>query len=212
MRPVDDRLVTIQDEIRTSFNWEISEDIESAQNLANSCGNPKPEIHFSGIVTVVGANAPPNFIPTNPTIVADGAIGAINDYSMVHLLVSDGDGFPYIQNAIDARIPICLHAHGHNQEEWEKVLHLAGEDYPILLTHQTPLTIENMSNPGGFTDGDRAVCIAFALGADSVELVGFSTKEVGPWSGVTDSKRKLIKLKWMSKVLQMLNLGVSDEE
>ena len=30
--------------------------------------------------------------------------------------------------------------------------------------------------------------------------------------GVTDSKRKLIKLKWMSKVLQMLNLGVSDEE
>ena len=87
-----------------------------------------------------------------------------------------------------------------------------GEDYPILLTHQTPLTIENMSNPGGFTDGDRAVCIAFALGADSVELVGFSTKEVGPWSGVTDSKRKLIKLKWMSKVLQMLNLGVSDEE
>ena len=197
MRPVDDRLVTIQDEIRTSFNWDISEDIESAQNLANSCGNPKPEIHFSGIVTVVGANAPPNFIPTNPTIVADGAIGAINDYSMVHLLVSDGDGFPYIQNAIDARIPICLHAHG---------------DYPILLTHQTPLTIENMSNPGGFTDGDRAVCIAFALGADSVELVGFSTKEVGPWSGVTDSKRKLIKLKWMSKVLQMLNLGVSDEE
>ena len=65
-----------------------------------------------------------------------------------------------------------------------------------------------MANPGGFTDGDRAVCIAFALGAESVTLVGFSTSEVGSWSGVTDTKRKLIKLKWMSKVLQLLSMEV----
>ena len=60
--------------------------------------------------------------------------------------------------------------------------------------------------------GDRAVCIAFALGASEVKLVGFSTDEVGQWSGVTDEKRKLIKLKWMNKVLQILSLRVNDEE
>jgi uncharacterized Rossmann fold enzyme len=68
-----------------------------------------------------------------------------------------------------------------------------------------------MHNPGGFTDGDRAVCIAFALGADEVELVGFSIDEVGIWSGVTDKKRKLMKLKWMNKVLKLLSLEISHE-
>ena len=74
------------------------------------------------------------------------------------------------------------------------------------MTHQTPGNIEGMYNPGGFTDGDRAVCIALALGASEIELVGFSVKEVGAWSGVTDEKRKLIKLKWMNRVLKMLYL------
>ena len=54
--------------------------------------------------------------------------------------------------------------------------------------------------------------MAFALGAKEVELVGFSTEDVGRWSGVTDKKRKLIKLKWMSKVLQILSMRVDDEE
>ena len=41
----------------------------------------------------------------------------------------------------------------------------------LILTHQTPLEIEGMYNPGGFTDGDRAVCIALALGAENIELL-----------------------------------------
>ena len=208
MRPVDDKLVKIQDEIRSSFGWLIEDDITSARNLAKYCNNPKPKIEFNGNVTVIGANAPENYIPTEQCIVADGAIGAVSDFSLVKLLVSDGDGFPYIEQAIDAKIPICLHAHGDNQNQWHRVLELTGAEYPLLLTHQTTEDIPNMANPGGFTDGDRAVCIAFALGAESVTLVGFSTSEVGPWSGVTDTKRKLIKLKWMSKVLQLLSMEV----
>ena len=70
------------------------------------------------------------------------------------------------------------------------------------------MKIGGMHNPGGFTDGDRAVCIAFALGANEVELVGFSTDDVGQWSGVTDKKRKLIKLQWMNRVLNILSLRV----
>jgi uncharacterized Rossmann fold enzyme len=52
------------------------------------------------------------------------------------------------------------------------------------------------------------VCIAFALGAEEVELAGFSIDEVGVWSGVTDKKRKLMKLKWMNKVLKLLSLEI----
>lgn len=208
MRPVDDKLVKIQDEIRASFGWQIEDDITSARNLAEFCKNPQPKIEFKGNVVVIGANAPENYIPTEQCIVADGAIGAVSDFGLVKLLVSDGDGFPFIERAINEKIPICLHAHGDNQNEWRRVLELTGKEYPLLLTHQTTENIANMSNPGGFTDGDRAVCIAFALGADSVSLVGFSTSEVGSWSGITDTKRKLIKLKWMNKVLQLLSLEV----
>jgi uncharacterized Rossmann fold enzyme len=211
MQPVNSELVAIQDEIRAAFNWELSDDIDSALELSK-IDNPKPTIELNGHVVVIGANAPANYVPVHPAIVADGAIGAVSDFSNVKLLVSDGDGFPYIEKAIDANIPLCLHAHGDNHEQWRKVLNKTGPNYPILLTHQTPIEIQNMSNPGGFTDGDRAVCIAYALGATSVELVGFSTQEVGPWSGVTDTKRKLMKLVWMNKVIQILGFGDLGEE
>ena len=109
-------------------------------------------------------------------------------------------------------IHICLHEHGDNREAWTNVLDLIDENQEVILTHQTPNDIEGMHNPGGFTDGDRAVCVAFALGATEVDLIGFSTNDVGQWSGVTDEKRKLIKLKWMNKVLEILSLRVENEK
>ena len=139
---------------------------------------------------------------------ADGAIGAIADLSSVALIVTDGDGTPHIEKALNKGIPICLHAHGDNIESWSRILSKIDNEQEVLLTHQTPGEIDGMYNPGGFTDGDRAVCIAFALGASEVKLVGFSTDEVGQWSGVTDEKRKIIKLQWMNKVLNILSLGV----
>ena len=211
MRPVKPSLVLIQDEIRKSFGWALEDDIESAENLANASVNPEPNISLQGTITVVGANAPSNFKPEGPTIVADGAVGAISDFSKVKLVVTDGDGFPFLQKAIDHGIPLCLHAHGDNKAEWQNVLGLIGTEYPILKTHQTRKEIKGMYNPGGFTDGDRAVCVALSLGAEKIELVGFSTQEVGPWSGNTDKKRKLIMLKWMMTVLNELGLEVFDE-
>ena len=123
--------------------------------------------------------------------------------------MSDGDGSPRIEKALNKGIPIILHAHGDNVNAWKYILSIVDENQQLMLTHQTPHNIEGMYNPGGFTDGDRAVCIAFALGATEVELVGFSTDEVGRWSGVTDEKRKLMKLKWMNEVLKLLSLEVS---
>ena len=212
MKPVNHDLILIQDEIRESFGWGLESDYESAKSLVSQCNNPTPSLHFESKVTVVGAAAPPGIVPDYPAIVADGAIGAISDLSKVALIVTDGDGTPHLEKALNKGIPISLHAHGDNQDSWARILSIIDENQEVLLTHQTPYEIDGMHNPGGFTDGDRAVCIAFALGATEVELVWFSIDDVGQWSGVTDEKRKLIKLKWMSKVLQILSLRVDDEE
>ena len=208
MKAVDEELILIQDEIRESFGWGLDSDVESAELLVSKCKNSEPNLRFEGKVTVVGAAAEPGVKSQYPIVVADGAIGAIEDLSTVALIVTDGDGTPHIERALNKGIPICLHAHGDNVESWSKILSQINERQEVFLTHQTPIEIDGMYNPGGFTDGDRAVCIAFALGATEVELVGFSTDDVGQWSGVTDKKRKLIKLQWMSKVLNILSLRV----
>ena len=208
MKAVHEELILIQDEIRESFNWCLDSDIESAKLLVSKCKNSEPDLKFKGKVTVVGAAAEPGLETQYPTVVADGAIGAIANLSSVALIVTDGDGTPYIEKALNKGIPICLHAHGDNVESWKDILLQINDRQEVFLTHQTPRQINGMHNPGGFTDGDRAVCIAFALGASEVELVGFSTDDVGKWSGVTDKKRKLIKLQWMNKVLNILSLGV----
>ena len=212
MKPVNHDLILIQDEIRESFGWGLESDYESAKSLVSQCNNPTPSLHFESKVTVVGAAAPPGIVPDYPAIVADGAIGAISDLSKVALIVTDGDGTPHLEKALNKGIPICLHAHGDNQDSWARIMSIIDENQEVILTHQTPYDIDGMHNPGGFTDGDRAVCIAFALGATEVELVGFSINDVGQWSGVTDEKRKLIKLKWMNRVLQILSMRVDNEE
>ena len=208
MQPVDVRLVQVQNEIREAFGWSLESDIDSAQLLRQECTNPSTTIRIKGTVTVVGAAAPYGVTSPHPIIAADGAVGAISDLSQVILIVSDGDGSPHLERSLNRGIPLCLHAHGDNIPSWRNVLSNIDSHQEIILTHQTPNSIDGMHNPGGFTDGDRAVCIAFALGADAVELVGFSTDDVGKWSGVTDVARKLTKLTWMKRILGILSLEV----
>jgi uncharacterized Rossmann fold enzyme len=208
MQPVDARLVQVQNEIREAFGWSLESDIDSAQLLRQECTNPSTTIRIKGTVTVVGAAAPYGVTSPHPIIAADGAVGAISDLSQVILIVSDGDGSPHLERSLNRGIPLCLHAHGDNIPSWRNVLSNIDSHQEIILTHQTPNSIDGMHNPGGFTDGDRAVCIAFALGADAVELVGFSTDDVGKWSGVTDVARKLTKLTWMKHILGILSLEV----
>lgn len=206
--PIDAVLISIQNEIRNYFGWEIDSDLESALKLRDATtSHPFPDLSVirGENVVVIGAAVKSKEIPEEGLlIVADGSIGAISDYSRVVLVVSDADGLPFIDEAAKARIPFALHAHGDNLEVWTEALQRWPSDLPIIATHQTPNQLEEIYNPGGFTDGDRAVCIAYSLGAANVELVGFSTKEVGKWSGVTNPERKLEKLKWMEKILNKL--------
>ena len=40
----------------------------------------------------------------------------------------------------------------------------------LTLTHQANAELEGMHNPGGFTDGDRALCFILALGRSLEEI------------------------------------------
>tara|TARA_B100000676_G_scaffold157014_1_gene154687 strand:- start:5887 stop:6693 length:807 start_codon:yes stop_codon:yes gene_type:complete len=155
-------------------------------------------------------------------IAADGACGVLNNlpesqseraWSRLVCVVSDADGGDGLRAAVKRSIPIILHAHGDNVESWDSLVqHAQDQRTPpeLILTHQTPHSIEGMHNPGGFTDGDRAVCFVRSLGIerDNIILIGTRTDVVGEWSGITDIETKLEKLKWMSKVLQHLGFLV----
>ena len=64
-----------------------------------------------------------------------------------------------------------------------------------------------MHNVGGFTDGDRAACLLASLEVppDRISYVGYAVDHVGAWSGNTNPQRKLEKLAWMERVLNLVD-------
>ena len=153
-------------------------------------------------------------------VAADGSAGVISTlpdstaeraWSRLACVVSDGDGGQGIIEAVKRGIPVFLHAHGDNVAEWKSLLEIAAgasTPSPLVLTHQTPAAIPGMHNPGGFTDGDRAVCVVRSMGVpkESITMLGTRVDVVGRWSGVTDAETKMEKLQWMDKVLRALEI------
>jgi uncharacterized Rossmann fold enzyme len=90
---------------------------------------------------------------------------------------------------------VVVHAHGDNiplLRHWTKKF-----SGPVVATTQgTPLP--HVHNFGGFSDGDRAVYAADALGAKTIILVGFDLddKDVDPV--------KRGKLEWAKKLLALI--------
>ena len=177
-------------------------------------------------VAILGAAVEPEEVENilqRPSLLvaADGAAGVFSmlpastaerAWSRLICVVSDADGGEGTYEAVERSKPIFLHAHGDNRPDWASLLEHASQvatPSPLILTHQTESSIDGMSNPGGFTDGDRAACIVRSIGvpADSISMLGTRTDVVGRWSGVTDEETKLEKLKWMSEVLGILGIG-----
>ncbi|MBC64993.1 MAG: hypothetical protein CMB15_05145 [Euryarchaeota archaeon] len=153
-------------------------------------------------------------------VAADGAVGVLSSlpdsiseraWSRLVCVVSDADGGVGTIEAVKRSIPIILHAHGDNISSWRNLLGIA-VNIPnpprLVLTHQTSENIDGMYNPGGFTDGDRAICFLKALGVpnERILLLGTRTDIVGKWSGETNPEEKLIKLQWMAKVLDIIGI------
>ena len=175
-------------------------------------------------VTVLGAAAEADDIRAaiqdgHGIIAADGAVGVLTEVEFSNIawdallcVISDADGAPeHLAMAAERKIPFVLHAHGDNIDNWTELLDvLQWHGTPLILTHQTPDHILGMHNPGGFTDGDRAVCFGLALNVlpSQITLRGFRTDIIGRWTGATHPERKMRKLEWMSRVLGIAGVNL----
>jgi uncharacterized Rossmann fold enzyme len=99
----------------------------------------------------------------------------------------------------DAGTIVVVHAHGDNiplLQYWVPLF--LG---PLVATTQSAPLL-HVHNFGGFTDGDRAVFAADALGAAQITLIGFDLDD----RNVEPMKRK--KLVWARKLLALIGHAV----
>ena len=234
LNPAVDGLLSLQDEVRDAFGWSEEADVLSASDMCRQFQKEAPyachewdttsrqsallklkhSICTSKRLVVVGAGSEPISVRDYPGalfVAADGAVGAVDDLSKVLCVVSDGDGAEHLERAAHGGVHIVLHAHGDNHDVWMRLVEAWSQlEHPphLTLTHQSNIELEGMHNPGGFTDGDRALCFIHTLGRplENIECIGFRTDIIGPWSGTTHPERKKRKLAWMEE--SMRRLGV----
>ena len=118
------------------------------------------------------------------------------------IAVTDLDGDAELQKKASASGSVLVvHAHGDN-------LHLIKEHVkdiktPIMITTQSRPDI-TLCNFGGFTDGDRAVCMARHFGAKKITLIGFKFDEPA-YKPDTDMVMKKRKLRWAERIIFEMN-------
>ncbi|MBR2254312.1 MAG: DUF115 domain-containing protein [Candidatus Methanomethylophilaceae archaeon] len=163
---------------------------------------------FQGKVTVVG-NSPDvlskiPLIDRDSTIVAAGsaASAVVSSNIPCQILVTDLDGpiGPQLELSSRGALTFIL-AHGDNTD---LVRGYAGQfDGPVILTSQVSEGT-TFSCYGGFSDGDRAVCIARHFGCRHIDLAGFDYDNPSVKDG-SDQARKLKKLRWARYIIEDLN-------
>ncbi len=229
-------LIAIQDEVRAHFGWELQADVASAKSMKMAFDEAEPfglskwninarnqslgilqlKLLKATAVVFVGAAVESQELEEMVGdgvvfIAADGAVGALPTQADLACIVSDFDGTTHLELAAKSGATIIAHAHGDNIEAWNECVEKCSQfsnPPALVLSHQTPHYFEGMHNWGGFTDGDRALCMAHSLGVnfEDVYLVGYTLSRVGQWSGRTQESLKLAKLQWMAAVVQMLGL------
>ncbi len=117
----------------------------------------------------------------------------------------DGDIKSQIEVSDSGAVTVVL-AHGDNTEAVAE--HIASFKGPLIITTQSrPAGI--LMNYGGFTDGDRAVCIARHFGAKKILLEGFDFDNPRLKNG-DNAERSLRKLKWAEKIIFEMNRPGTD--
>lgn len=109
-------------------------------------------------------------------IAADGATTALLEKDIVpDIIVTDLDGnMDDIIEANERGAILAVHAHGNNID---KIKEYVPELKRILGTTQS-VPLENVSNFGGFTDGDRCIFLAIELGARFILLAGMDFGDI----------------------------------
>ncbi|WP_407431131.1 6-hydroxymethylpterin diphosphokinase MptE-like protein [Methanobrevibacter sp.] len=109
-------------------------------------------------------------------VAADGATTAMIEEKIVpDIVVTDLDG--NLDDILLANLKganIVVHAHGDNLNQ---IVHVTPFFTNVLGTTQAQ-PLGNIYNFGGFTDGDRAIFLAVALGASEITLAGMDFGEI----------------------------------
>jgi len=137
---------------------------------------------FDHVFDNPGVDIPGQFI-----IAVDGAARKFIEKNMkVDVVVTDLDGLTMEQIIVlhDAFFAtIIVHSHGNNVDKINSLLETVSLDERYVFTTQIEAT-SHVANLGGFTDGDRAIFTAIALGFKHVKLLSMDLDavEIGPYS------------------------------
>jgi len=198
----------IYGEILEDFEYDRASDESSARMLKaimmNSDLRSDDEIIMQRTATVFGCSDGlekdvSSVLPQGTLIATGSAVGRLKEIGIApDVVVTDLDGeiWPQIEASRSGAVTF-IHAHGDNSELIQKYAHeFSG---PVILTTQSrPDDI--VSNYGGFTDGDRAVCIARHFGAKDILLFGFDFDKPSIKEG-SDPKIKKMKLQWAKNII-----------
>ncbi len=137
--------------------------------------------------------------PEGTLISAGSATSVLMDLGILpDIVVTDLDGDVQKQIEASRRGAVTLiHAHGDNID---LIMRYAKEftGKVILTTQSKPDLV--LCNFGGFTDGDRAVCLARHFGARRIMLYGFDFENPSQKDG-SDPEIKRKKLAWAKRII-----------
>lgn len=188
---------------------ENKESILSIKQLKNLINNKEVIVFGAGPSLKTSIDEHKNFFQETLKIAADGATTALLENDILpEIIVTDLDGKISDQIKANSQDSIAIiHAHGDNINKIKKyVPKFKGK---IIGTTQTnPDQYNNLFNFGGFTDGDRAVYLAYEFNAKKINLIGFDFEGIiGKYSfpKSKDRKQKIKKLDWCKRLINRLD-------
>jgi uncharacterized Rossmann fold enzyme len=140
-------------------------------------------------------------VPLSGTVVAAGSFATATALAagiVPDILVTDLDGdMPPQLEASRCGAVVIIHAHGDNEEA---IRTYAGSfTGPMMITTQS-VPHGPLFDFGGFTDGDRAVCLLRHFGVRDISLYGFDFEHPSVKDG-SDRAVKLKKLSWAKHII-----------
>lgn len=145
-----------------------------------------------------------HLIDAHDTVISAGpATTVLFDHGIrPDILVTDLDGPIEADVKCNAMGTVAvIHAHGDNLGN---ILGIIPRFEGLMTPTTQSLPSSGVFNFGGFTDGDRAVCLARHFGAREVRLVGFDFEDPRLKPG-QDRVAKLRKLRWAKHIIIDLN-------
>lgn len=189
------------------FGYSVEEDKKAAKVLNEAITKPDLGALEKKVkdkrVSIFGAGPSleeVNKIPEGTIIAADGATTFLLERGVVpDIIVTDLDGdMRDLLRANDKGSAVVLHAHGDNIDKIKS----HAKDFKKVVGTTQSRPFGNLSNFGGFTDGDRAVFLAEYFGAKEILLYGMDfDSDVGKYSFSKDTKTKRKKLKWGKRLI-----------